>query len=411
MRFAQPTLEDSLVTPPSGENLNQFLKTTGNALNKGAYTGADDNYNFASLLDGDPADGFSVHRFSEAGKTHHFAGISSTTSVGAVLPVWQTGETASAIWKGKFVVYETGQDAATHDFDLIVDFQNSDISADVAGYSFTNAGFDSKGVVAQGTITRAATSNPQQNAVTGRVQAIIGQEGAVGVFHSDTTVQDFSYAGGFVVATPEANYAAWLDSFGTSPPPATRAASGAGTNVFGSFLNLGEGVRAISNTGFTTGTLGEFTLTLDGNGTNGDHGVTYLEGGNETSTSRQAFVAVLPTTNLGAPLVGPPVITTWPGLYHNFAFGNFQEANFLINFGAKTITATPVDGTGTTTDFDLRFNYAGVITGNVTRGVSVTARGLIGEVGLVGVFVDTRTGRPTGDSVLYGGFVADNPNN
>ncbi|MCA8833573.1 MAG: hypothetical protein K8953_00685, partial [Proteobacteria bacterium] len=275
-------------------------------------------------------------------------------------------------------------------------------------YSFVNTSFGSNDGVIRGNVNRGD--------ITGNLAGLIGADGAVGVFQSDNNAMDngaaVSYAGGFVAAfAPVANHAAWLASFGTSPPPATRVAANAGTATFGSFLNLGEGVRAISNTGFTTGTLGEFTLTLDGNGTNGDHGVTYVEGGNETSTSRQAFVAVLPTTNLGAPLTQAHGTATWPGLYHNFAFGDFQVANFLINFGAKTITATPRDDTGTTTDFDLRFNYAGVITGNVTRGVSVTARGLIGEVGLVGVYVDTTTGRPTGDSVLYGGFIADNPNN
>ena len=118
------------------------------------------------------------------------------------------------------------------------------------------------------------------------------------------------------------------------------------------------------------------------------------------------------TTNLGAPLVSPPTTIIWPGKYHNLTFGNAQDANFVINFGEKTITATPVDTTGATTNFALRFTPAtGVITGTVTRGTTATARGLIGTNGLVGVFVDTRTGRPAGDSVLFGGFVADNPDN
>ncbi len=419
---AIPTPADSPQPAPLNGNLNQFLTTTGNALNKGVYKGADENYNFASLLDGDPADGFSVHRFTEAGKTHHFAGFSSTTSVGAVLPVWQTGETASAIWKGKFVVYETGQDAATHDFDLIVDFQNSDISADVAGYSFTDVGFDSKGVVVQGTITRAATSNPVQNEVTGRMQAIIGQEGAVGVFHSDTN-NAFSYGGGFVVATPVVNHAAWVDSFGASPPPATRVAVNAGTAAVGSFLNLGDGVRDISPTSPTslTGTNTNTHLTLDGNGTNGEHGVTYLSGKNAMNRN-QAFVAVLPTTNLGAPLVGPPVIAIWPGKFFHAVNQNTPQntpdINFEIKFSEQEITAEhefviAQDIPPRITTFTLEFTYTGVITGNVTTniGASATARGLIGTDGLVGVFVDETPSQEVNTGVFFGGFIADNPNN
>ena len=391
---------------PSSGNLNQFVQTIRNDVINATHAGERFNVNLGSL-DGDPADGFNVHYVTAT--DDYLVGLSSTTSLGVALKAQPVGT-----WLGSFVVYESGV-ATTTPFELTVDFASRSIDATVTNtlYSFVNTSFGSNDGVIRGNVNRGD--------ITGNLAGLIGLGGAVGVFHSDNNLE-FSFAGGFVAAPPPpapcvlagncvANHAAWLASFGASPPPATRAESDAGTNVFGSFLNLGEGVRAISNTGFTTGTLGEFTLTLDGDGTNGMHGVTYVEGGNATSNSRQAFVAVLPTTNLGAPLVGPPVITTWPGTYHNFAFGDFQVANFLINFGAKTITAAPVDDIGTTTDFDLRFNDAGVITGNVTRGVSVTARGLIGEVGLVGVYVDTTTGRPTGDSVLYGGFIADNPNN
>ncbi|MCA8835624.1 MAG: hypothetical protein K8953_11130, partial [Proteobacteria bacterium] len=387
---------------PSGGNLNQFVQSIGNDVISAAHIGQGFNVNLGSL-NGDPADGFNVYHITAT--DDYLVGLSSSTSVGVPL-----ASAPAAAWDGSFVVYENGV-ATTTAFKLNIDFSAEKLSATIGNYSFgTNVSFQSSGLF-RGDINRTTPSS------TGNLQGIIGAEGAVGVFHSDSNVTD-SFAGGFV-AVPAlcvladncvANHAAWVDSFGASPPPATRPADRA--TPFGGFLNLASDVRTISDTGFEANTVVKGTLTLDGDGTNGEHGVTYL-GGGDAANNRQAFGAVLPTTNLGAPLARAPIITTWPGKYHNLIFGNTQEANFEINFGRKTITATPEDTTTTITHFALGFTDTGIITGTVSRDGSGTAiaRGLIGEEGLVGVYVDTTTGRSTGDSIFFGGFIADNPNN
>ena len=143
-----------------------------------------------SRLNGDPNDGFSVYQTVLG---NYFAGISSTTSLGAVLPHQQMfNGNAMAMWDGRFLAYEFDSGAVVHEFKLMVDFANSEISAtDVAGYSFTDVAFDANGVVSQGTITHTTTTS------TGLLQGLIGQDGAVGVFYSDGS-NLFSYGGGFV---------------------------------------------------------------------------------------------------------------------------------------------------------------------------------------------------------------------
>ncbi len=381
---------------PSGDNLTHFVQTIRNDVIKAAHVGQNFNVNLSSL-NGDPADGFSVYHITAT--DDYLVGLSATTSLGVTLKAQPVGT-----WLGSFVAYEGGI-ATTTPFELTVDFAGLNINTTITGtdYTFTNTNFGSANGVINGTVNRGD--------ITGSLTGLIGLGGAVGVFHSDNNLED-SYAGGFVAAfVPDVTYAAWLDSFGASPPPAARTT---GTDTFGGFLNLADGVRDISPSGLTSTNV-DTHLTLDGDGDNGMHGVVYRAGRN--GTNQQAFVAVLPTTNLGAPLTQASGTATWLGTYYNSSLVR-DENNipFLIDFGAKTITASRLVSLGAsniTTRFALNFTPAtGVITGTVTEENSpATARGLIGEKGLVGVFVDTRTGRPGGSGVVYGGFVADNPNN
>ena len=398
---ATPVIPDN----PQTNNLNQFVQTIRNDVIKASHVGERFNVNLGSL-DGDPADGFSVYHVTAT--DDYLVGLSSTTSLGVTLKAQPVGT-----WLGSFVAYEGGV-ATTTPFELMVDFAGLNINTTVTGtdYSFTGSFGSTDGVI---------NGNVDRDGITGNLTGLIGSEGAVGVFHSDSNAMDngvaVSYAGGFVAAfAPIANHAAWLASFGASPPPATRVAANAGTAAVGSFLNLADGVRDISPTSPTSLTnLNEDKhLTLDGNGENGMHGVTYLSGRNDTMRD-QAFVAVLPTTNLGAPLTQAHGTATWRGTYYNRSLDQPTEnIPFLINFGAKTITASDTFTVGVeiTTTFNLDFTYTGVITGNVTQGGNTaTARGLIGEVGLVGVFVDENPSQAPSTSIFYGGFVADNPNN
>ncbi len=276
------------------------------------------------------------------------------------------------------------------------------------------------------------------DAPEGFLTGLIGEQGAIGAFVSGTgdkhnitggTNADNGFAGGFVAAPPAAcitagncvaNHTAWLGSFGEETPPATKAETIARVHTFGGFLNLGSDVRAISEEGFAAGTVKKGILTLDGTQTNGyrtdgTHGIIYLGGQTIVGTNNQAFVAVLPTTNLGAVLTTQPT-AAWTGHYYNGDVGAVQAIAFTIDFGGKSIRASDtVTSPAVTTEFALHFNAMGVITGTVSDGTdTATARGLIGTVGLVGVFVDATTnnrGKRPGEAVLYGGFVADNPDN
>ncbi len=142
-------------------------------------------------------------------------------------------------------------------------------------------------------------------------------------------------------------------------------------------------------------------------------GVVYIGGYN--FNNYQAFVGILSTTNLGDPFpirTGGDTMATWRGKYYrssNSAVAS-SPVDFLIDFsGARTIDGTDV-GTGALI-FDLRFTAEGIITGTATDAVNTaTASGLIGEEGLVGVFVDKTPAQVGQTTVLYGGFVADNPN-
>ena len=392
---------------PSGDNLNQFVQTIRNDVINAAHAGERFNVNLGSL-DGDPADGFNVHYVTAT--NDYLVGLSSTTSLGVAL-----ASAPAAAWDGSFVVYENGV-ATTTPFKLTIDFASRSIDATVTNtlYSFVNTSFGSANGVLRGFVNRGD--------ITGNLAGLIGAEGAVGVFHSDNNLE-FSFAGGFVAASPPCvladncvNHANWLGIFGASPPPATRAAANVGTAAVGSFLNLADGVRDISEAGLTHRNTNTH-LTLDGDETNGRHGVTYLTG-RSTENFTQAFVAVLPTTNLGAPLASSPAITTWPGKFYHTSIEDTQNVNFEIDFNGTAITATPsveiLTGVFRTTTFALRFTPAtGVITGNVTNGVGVsaTARGLIGEAGLVGVYVQESPSQAENTGVYFGGFVADNPNN
>ncbi len=331
-----------------------------------------------------------------------FVGLLPTTDLGAPFAVSDT----EAEWEGFYYdsTLTTAQNAITFDIDFTA--RSIGVKADsitAASPPVFALGFNSAGVIT-GTVTK--------DSIEATALGLIGAEGLVGAFIDTAPTTGNVFHGGFVATPPVVNHADWLGSFGVSPPPATRVAANAGTAAFGSFLNLGDGVRVISETDLTNVVKG--TLTLDGDGTNGMHGVTYLVGRNDMMRD-QAFVAVLPTTNLGAPLVAQPTIGRWPGTYYNSSFSSTQPVNFDIVFGANTINGTH-DATTPfplVTTFTLRFSDTGVITGTVAQGVgnTATASGLIGTNGLVGVFVDETPSQAASTSVFFGGFIADNPNN
>ena len=422
---------DALPTTPNTTPTNQFLEisaTTASTLTPGLVP-------TTLFMTGSTTNGAAF--FIENGA--YYAGILAGTNLGAPITEIITAE-ANVKWTGQIRAVSNNGDVGftKTDFELGITFNGATgtmhtFFETAGGYYLIDGDFDAKGIIsgniafaigATGSGDSRTINTGDANYSPGTLTGIIGQGGAVGAFHSGHAtltpgnIAHFNpYAGGFVVKPSPCqmagncvNHADWLASFNPAPP----AARTTGTDTFGGFLNLGDGVRDISPAGLTN-TNEDRHLTLDGDGENGMHGVTYLAGRN--GTNQQAFVAVLPTTNLGAPLTQASGTATWHGTYYNSSLVR-DENNipFLIDFGAKTITASRLVSLGPsniTTTFALNFTPAtGVITGTVSEGSTpATARGLIGEKGLVGVYVDTRTGRPGGSGVVYGGFIADNPNN
>ncbi len=195
---------------------NQFLRSTGGILNPGVivtYSGgrhtAPDISNL-TLADtafgsnrGDAADGVAMFggKFP-GGFRYEYAGILSGTDLGA--PVTQT--TGTAEWEGRFQT--TRMDAK--DFTLEIDFGNREVEAFVHRstdyYYYMTGTFDRngliKGAVDSGNFANGNRETPRYHGSLrpAEMRGLIGQEGAVGVFISDTNYS--GYAGGFVARPP-----------------------------------------------------------------------------------------------------------------------------------------------------------------------------------------------------------------
>ncbi len=153
-------------------------------------------------LNGDVADGFAYNTAGTDPDFVYYVGILPTTDLGAPLnDVAQAGA-----WNGSFISIE-GETAATPaDFILTVTFGGAGAgyegsvasSAAIGDYSFTGK-FDARGVIA-GTVTHEDATNGNS---TGELQGLIGQDGAVGVFITDSeTTQEQHFGGGFVARKP-----------------------------------------------------------------------------------------------------------------------------------------------------------------------------------------------------------------
>ena len=160
--------------------------------------------------------------FNNAGNTirSFHATIGVDADLGAVLPVWQTGQTASAMWNGKFRA-ESGNGTTTNvDFDLAVDFENRAVEAfvPITPASITHYHLRGEfpahlkgaiiGTVDRGDFTDSNRLLPTGDNTPGVFTGLIGSQGAIGVFISGSRVGtgsaliggtgDTGYAGGFV---------------------------------------------------------------------------------------------------------------------------------------------------------------------------------------------------------------------
>ena len=428
------------------EVLHEFLQGTAEGLDFGNVqrTTSDPTVRTLNLelLEGEAKNGVAwFHGLSGATGLvlpyRYYSGILSGTNLGA--PLTSADASVSVPWAGKIGASYLSSDRSDgtglnkSDFELTVDFANNEIRAfvkRVSAFSDTDhfllkAEFDDKGrfngTIIHATFAGGVEAGAQTKVTNGVLTGLIGKLGAVGAFYGgadDTDDSQGNFSGGFVAVPPNpcvkagncmANHAAWLGSFGASPPPATVAEAIADTDIPSHFLSVGaDGVIDRAGLGRATPAT---TLSRTGDAMDG---VTYVSGSVENVT--QSFVGLLPNTNLGAPLIEAPMDTTWEGRYYLLLNNATHPITFNVTFGAGdqagTITTDPdIRGTYTTT-FTLSFTAEGVITGNVLLGSVLTddtaqARGLIGEQGLVGVFANTDGGVWGGS--LHGGFVADNP--
>ncbi len=216
---------DACVTPSEephvdshGYTYNQFLQGTADGLNTGSlhastYDATAPVVHILKLSDSDDGvaffrGGMPVPLFKSYYVVPSFyVGILPDPNLGA--PITQTGGTAT--WQGSFSVIRTGDIRRDTDFDLEIDFAKTQLSAFisvanaydandnnlVSDYHLSGAFSDGK---IEGDIHATYEFSNGARKVKGRVQGLIGQDGAVAVFI--TQGSQYSYAGGFVARPP-----------------------------------------------------------------------------------------------------------------------------------------------------------------------------------------------------------------
>ena len=179
-------------------------------LQTATFDGTNDARNNPTPLGGDASDGVGFFTGYNGGVQYYYAGILNGTNLGAPL----TAETATGVWNGKFRAI--GQ-AVNTDFTLEVTFGDTmdaagSVEAFVEQNSATNTyyhltgTYDSNGFISGdvdfGGFSNLAERTPTGDRTSGALTGLIGQDGAVGAFYSDTTGNTSNgfagYAGGFV---------------------------------------------------------------------------------------------------------------------------------------------------------------------------------------------------------------------
>ena len=406
------------------------------------------------------------------GDNVYFAGLLPTTNLGRPLRNAPT----TTVWPGTF----TFGRFENHAIDFEIDFANRQINArTVIGDSEFSTSFAlgfSEGGSVNGTVLRYSTHESQDTSdgsylLLGhyRAMGLIGQQGLVGALVNIKGYLEDAPFGGFSAdnPTPEpavtASYAcplalcdnrvsaADLPDYPTSANPA----GGSG------FLTISPSEDAEQPTMIdTTGVMPVKNITGTRAGDiNDGWQAFYGRLANDPQGDNVYFAGILPTTDLGPPLIAAPAITTWPGTF-NFA-GEEGLVKFEIDFASRTIDGNGItqqeidsnaesqqkhitdsiaqDSTLTESDitpliiprrefirFSLGFSETGTVFGSILRnsnpegqdpfyGDNISVRGyyqatgLIGQEGLVGAALMSKDGFIA--NAPYGGFVADNPNN
>ncbi len=382
------------------------------------------------------------------GDNVYFAGLLPTTDLGKPLSTAPT----TTVWPGTF----TFGGFENHAIDFEIDFANRRIDArTILGDSEFSTSFAlgfSEGGSVNGTVLRYSTGRSSKTSdgnhlLVGhyRAMGLIGQEGLVGALVNIKGYIEDAPFGGFsadnptpepAVTAPYVCPAALCDNRVSAAdlPDYPASANPAGGSGFLTILpsNVAEQPAMIDTTGVMP--VKNITGTRAGDENDGWQAF-YGKLASDPQGDNVYFAGILPTTDLGAPLIEAPVITTWPG---TFKFGRQAgEVNFEIDFASRTI-----DGQGISTRaqqaidagqknpefirFSLGFSETGTVFGSILRNLNpegqdafygdntgvggyYQATGLIGQEGLVGAVIMSKDGFIA--NAPYGGFVADNPNN
>ncbi len=450
-------------TTGTGRLVNERLVAIGSEnILRGSRSDANDGWQaFGGKLASDPQ-----------GDTIYFAGLLPTTDLGRPLRTAPT----TTVWPGTF----TFGGVENHAIDFEIDFANRRIDArTVIGDSDSSTSFAlgfSEGGSVNGTVLRYSTSRSSKTSdgnhlLVGnyRAMGLIGQEGLVGALVNIKGYIEDSPFGGFSAdnPTPEpavtASYAcpaalcdnrvsaADLPNYPTSANPS----GGSG------FLTIlpSEGAEQPAMIDTTGVMLAKNIIGTRAGDINDGWQAFYGKLASDSQGDNVYFAGILPTTDLGPPLIEAPVITTWPG---TFKFGEQAgEVNFEIDFASRTIDGQGItqsdidsnakkqqqhitdsitrDSTLTESDitaliiprrefirFSLGFSETGTVFGSILRNLNpegqdshygdntgvggyYQATGLIGQEGLVGAVLMSKDDFIA--NAPYGGFVADNPNN
>ena len=406
------------------------------------------------------------------GDNVYFAGLLPTTDLGRPLRTAPT----TTVWPGTF----TFGGFENHAIDFEIDFANRRIDARtvVNDSEFSTSfalGFSEGGSV-NGTVLRYSTGRSSKTSdgnhlLVGnyRAMGLIGQQGLVGALVNIKGYIEDSPFGGFsadnptpepAITAPYVCPAALCDNRVSAAdlPNYPTSANPAGGSSFLTILPSNvEGERAEID---TTGVIPakNITGTRAGDANDGWQAF-YGKLASDPQGDDVYFAGILPTTDLGPPLIEAPKITTWPG---TFKFGGQAgEVIFEIDFASRTIDGQGItqsdidsnakkqqkhitdsiarDSTLTESDitaliiprrefirFSLGFSETGTVFGSILRNLNpegqdrhyddntgvggyYQATGLIGQEGLVGAVLMSKDGFIA--NAPYGGFVADNPNN
>ena len=327
-----------------------------------------------SALGGDATDGvdffpaaITIYGYNTSGTSqNYFAGLWDSTNLGAAIPLSTNfNNEASAMWKGKFSVFQ-GANARfdDDDFTLAIDFLNNSFSATViagAKNYYLSGNYDANGVIIGPNGATSGRVSHDENAdentsKNGILTGLIGSEGAVGVFVSSSNADKDAieggtgatgYAGGFVaspippppdvVDVSDINYTFTrnfvhiekprnIETDGVEARDEIRTETEVSSDI--NYADIPTTVAGLANTpnpnsrflrieGLnidTTGLTNPVTFTQRRDDTAGSAGF----GDGYSTIGSHGYVGILPTTDLGAALpvgAGQTTDARWNGTY------------------------------------------------------------------------------------------------